>query len=328
LPSRRAFFSQLGILALGAGGAWYLRDHVLWGPPALVFAADAAATGWMPFEAERGVVIVAATADGAPVKALVDTGAQSSAVDLSLVQSLALPVSAMAPVLAFGVSGGPQVGRAAKLDVQVGSLTLRGLKAAAVELGPIAQAGVSLILGQDVLQGLIADIDFPNARIAFHRRDGFTPPPDARPVAARRGNRQLITTVSLGATPVEVVVDTGASSPLALSTPAAARAGLTAEAPQASTPSIVFGGVSHDRMTTAAEVRFAGLRYQDLPVQIFAPAAPGRLPTGLLGVGLLQEFRVLVDMGGGRLYLLASDPADGARKRPRNRRRRPIPERL
>jgi predicted aspartyl protease len=325
LTSRRAFLSQLGLLAAGAGGAWYLRDHVLWRPPTIVFAADAAATDWLPFEAERGVIIIDALANGHPVKALVDSGAQASAVDLALVQTLSLPLSAMSPVIAFGVSGAPQVGRAAKLDVQLGALTLRGLKAAAVELGPISRAGVSVILGQDVLQGLIADIDFPRARLAFRRPETFQLPPGALAVPARRANRQLLTTVTLGGKPLEVVVDTGASSPLALSSAAADRAGLGAEATDGSAPSIVFGGLSHDRMTTAAVVGFAGLRFEDVTVQIFAPGAPGRLPTGLLGVGLLQGHRVLLDMGGGRLALLPSRRT-GPAKRPR--RAQPLPSRL
>ena len=320
LPSRRSLLAQFGILAAGAAGAWFIRDRVLWSAPEISFSPGLAWSGWLPFPAERRVIIVEVAVDGTPVKALIDSGAQSSAVDLALVQRLGLAVTAMAPVVAFGVSGAAQIGRAASLNVQAGDLTLRRLKAAALQLGPITQTGVSLILGQDVLRHLLADIDFPNGRIAFRDAEAFVAPAGAIQAPARVQGRALSTVVAIESSRLDVVVDTGASSALALSSDTAQTLGLLSGEAAASTPSIIFGGVSHDRVVNVDSVEFAGQLYQDVPVQVFTSQAVARVPKGLLGVGLLDRFRVFLDLGHGKLSLLPeadSDLVRAWRRRPR-----------
>jgi hypothetical protein len=83
---------------------------------------------------------------------------------------------------------------------------------------------------------------------------------------------------------------------------------------------VTFGGVSRDRQITAHTVRFARLTIRDLPVQVFTSSRPDLLPDGLLGVGLLERFRVVLDLARGRLDLI---PRLVAPERPRRRRRRP-----
>jgi hypothetical protein len=84
--------------------------------------------------------------------------------------------------------------------------------------------------------------------------------------------------------------------------------------------SVTFGGVSRDRQVTAHAVRFAGRTIQDLPVQVFTSSRPDLLPDGLLGVGLLERFRVVLDLAHGRLDLI---PRPVGPERPRRRWRRP-----
>jgi hypothetical protein len=46
-----------------------------------------------------------------------------------------------------------------------------------------------------------------------------------------------------------------------------------------------------------------GLSLHDVPVQVYAPAANMLAPSGLIGAGLLRQFRVALDLPGGRLDL-------------------------
>lgn len=322
LIRRRSFLVQAATLVAAAGAAWWLRDNVVWPPPRPAFAGGAPSSGWLAFEAtEPRIVIVNVLVNGTPARALLDSGAQSSVVDRGLAARLGLPVSAMAPVLAYGVSGAPQIGRSAALDLQAGALRLSGLRAAMLDLAPIASASgrpFDLIIGQDVLRTVIADVDFPRGRLAFHDARVRALPPGALASPARTEGRDLLVPITVEARPLEVVLDTGASGALALSPASAQALGLLDGRRVTSAPSITFGGLSQDRVVRARTLTFAGVEVADVRVHVYSPAQGARVPAGLLGVEVLERFRVILDLGRGRLHLVPGPaPAPVSRRRSR-----------
>ena len=246
--------------------------------------------------------------NGRPVQALVDSGAQSSVVDRGLAARLGLATTVLAPVIiAFGVSGAPRLGRTARLEAVLGGLTLRGLRPALFELAQIAAASgrpFDLILGQDVLRRLVAEFDFPGARLAFHAPAGFAPPPDARPVRVRSDGRALFAPITVEGAALEGVIDTGATSALALSAETASAAGLLADRPVDWAPAITFGGAARDRLIHVDNVGFAGQIFRNLPVHVYTPSGVVPLPSGLIGIEAFDRFRVFMDLGRGRLHLV------------------------
>jgi predicted aspartyl protease len=118
-----------------------------------------------------------------------------------------------------------------------------------------------------------------------------------------------------GSPPLDVMIDTGATSELALSAKTAQQLGLLSGRPITTGRSVSLGGFSEDRVVHAETVAFAGRRLSDVEVQVFTPAAPAPMPAGLLGVGILKHYRVGLDMDGGILWL--SGPTSG---RPLHRR--------
>ena len=328
LIRRRSFLVQAATLAAAGGAAWWLRDNVIWPPPKPVFTDVAPSSGWLAFEARPPrIVIVDVTVNGTPARALLDSGAQSSVVDRGLADRLALPVSPIAPVLAYGVSGAPQIGRSVALDLQAGSLRLPGLRAALIDLAPIAAASgrpFDLIIGQDVLRTVIADVDFPKGRLAFHDARRHTLPPGALPSPARSEGRDLLVPIIVESKPWEVVLDTGASGALALSPESARALGLLDGRHVETAPSITFGGLSRDRVVRARTLTFAGVEATDVRVHIYSPAHGARVPAGLLGVEVLERFRIILDLGQGRLHLVPGPPApsDAASRVNRRRNRR------
>jgi predicted aspartyl protease len=319
LISRRSFLTQAGILAVGAASVWWLRDHVIWPKPRTAFANAQGSSGWLGFsDDEPRIIIIDAELNGTPVRVLLDSGAQSSVIDRGLAERLGIPLSTIIPVVAFGVSGSAQVGRSASIDLRIGGLVLSALRAAVLEIEPIATASrrhFSVILGQDILEVLVADIDFPGGRVSFHDPERHLMPPGAFAAPARLVGRELLVPVTVEETSLEVVLDTGASGALALSPQAAQTAGLLDGRDVQAAPSITFGGLSNDQLIRARALSFAGADYPDVRVHVYTPAKGARIPPGLLGVEVLERFRVLLNLGRGELHLIPGEP------RPRRRRR-------
>ena len=160
-PSSRAPCS----LAAGGAALFAVRDRIPW-PPLDVRFANGRDTPWQRLPQRSGLVEIAAFVNGAPIRAVVDSGAQFTAVDRALAERLGLPRIVAAPMLAYGVSGGPSLTHTVRLDLGVPGLVVPGLRAAALDLAGIAAASgrdFQLLIGRDVLSRLVVEVDFPRA---------------------------------------------------------------------------------------------------------------------------------------------------------------------
>ena len=294
------------------GGVWLFREHVLWPAPTVAFAGAEPSSGWLPFGSRRtgALVLVEAEVAGERVGALLDSGAEYSVLDAAFADRLDLRSAFDPPMVAYGVGGAPQLARGARADVRVGDLRLQGLSTAVLSLGPITQATgrpTPLILGQDVLQALVADIDFPNRRVRLHDPAAFPPPPGAVAAPVRREGRALLAQVAVEGHAVEALVDTGSSSLLALTHETAQAAGLLDGRAVQSGQSVVLGGVVQGGAVQAARFSFAGRELVDVEVTLFPSHPVPGFPKGLLGVEAFRRDRVILDHKRGRLWLAESE---------------------
>lgn len=310
--SRRALMTRLALVTVGGAAVWSVRDRLPW-PPLDVAFAGGRETPWLPLPAGGGLIQVMAAVAGAPVRAVVDSGAQFSAIDAGLAQRLGLPRTLAAPLLAYGVSGRPQVTHTVSAPLSLPGLSIAALRPAALQLADIAFVtgrDFQLLIGRDVLSQLVVEADFPRARARFLPPQRYRPPPDAIPIPLnRRGAGPTASVQVEGGRPVEALVDTGATGILSLSEAAAQAAGVLAPGrPVAESRSVSLGGVSAVRTTLARSVQVGRLKLRDVPVQVYAPAAHAPAVSGLLGAGLLQPFRMALDLGAGRLWLVPPSP--------------------
>lgn len=294
-------------LAAAAGGLFLVRDRLPW-PPLAVRFANGRDTPWLPIP-PGGLIEIEVSVNGRPLHAVVDSGAQFSAIDRTLAQRLGLPRTLAAPLVAYGVSGGPTLTHTVRLDLAVPGLAVPGLRAAALDLAPIAQVTgrmFQLLIGRDVLSRLVVEADFPMRRTRFLAADAYRPPPDARTVALDATSGGPMVTIQVeAAPPLRVLVDTGAAGVLALSETAAQQAGLLAPGrPVSPAHSVTLGGLSLDRRVTARTVAIGGLVLRDVDVQVYRPAANAPAPSGLLGAGLFSRYRMALDLGADRLHLV------------------------
>lgn len=304
--NRRDLLIRAGLLAGGLGGAWWLRDNVLWRDPGVLFP-DAGSSGWLPYDEPRASVpTVKVAVAGQGVRALVDSGAQYSVIDRGLVDVLGLARAADLPLIAYGVGGGAQLGKGATLNLAVGAMRVEKLRAAILALGPLAMRdGLSapLILGRDVLGETVLELDTVGHRLRFLRRRDHVVPTDARPVAVRPAAGALTTEVTVEGATIQAVVDTGASALLALGREAAARAGLLDGRPTRRTSSIVLGGAIAAEAATARTVTVGDRLYRDAEVAIYADAALPGLPEALLGMAAFEGLGVTLDLTGAGLFV-------------------------
>lgn len=305
--------SRRGLIAgvVAAGGALFLvRDRLPWPPLAPRFS-NGRGTPWQALPPRGGLIEIPVTVNGEPVRAVVDSGAQFSAVDRALAARLDLARTVSAPILAYGVSGGPSLTHTVRLDLALPGLSIPNLRAAALDLAAIAAAtgrDFQLLIGRDVLRHLVVEADFPRGRARFLPRGAYRPPRDAIAIPLRtQGGAPVVAVQIEGGAPLDVLVDTGSSGVLALSAKAAEAAGLLAPGrPVGSAHSVSLGGLSLDRRVTARTLRVGGLTLRDAEVQVYTPATGAPAPAGLLGTGLLRPFRMTLDLGGDRLFLVRS----------------------
>ena len=301
--SRRALLQRAGLLAVAGGGFFLLRETVLAPPPRAVFSRGAGWSGWLPLARGVAIPVVELTLKGEPILGLIDSGAQRSVIDETLALRLGLESGLSVPMIAVGVSGGARIGRTVRIEAVLGDLILERLTVAALDLAPLSAAGageIGVVLGQDMLRQVVLDLDLPRGRLALRAKGGTVE--GAQPLGARLRGRALHVPVTVEGSPLEALVDTGSSAVLALSSQAAADAGLlTDDRPIRFNQSVTFGGVGAGKELTVETLTFAGHRFERAVVQIYPTSRGGIIPGALLGVGALEMERLLIDLGAGRL---------------------------
>ncbi|WP_425986007.1 retropepsin-like aspartic protease [Brevundimonas sp. TWP1-2-1b1] len=307
---RRDLLIRLGLVAGGVGGAWWLRDHVVWKGPSVVFAAGGS-TGWLPYAEPRAPTpTVEVTVNGKPVRALIDSGAQYSVIDRSLFETLGLTNVFNIPMVAYGVGGDAQVGRGTTLDIAIGGasggLRLDGLRAAILALGPLASEqglGAALILGQDVLRELVLELDTAGHRMRFLAREGWTPPSSLAPITVTRAGKALQAAITVEGATVNAVIDTGASAVLAVTRETAQAAGLLDGRERTAGQSIVLGGVVRAETVIVRTLTIGDELYRQAAVAIYDDVAVPGFPKALVGMAAFENRRLALDLGGPGLFV-------------------------
>lgn len=308
---RNLLIRAAGLLAV-AGGAWWARDHLLWPKPRLTFGSEGA-TPWLPYARRSSTPTVRVQIGNQTVLALIDTGAQYSVIDRALFEMLPAEGRSMfdMPLVAYGVGGGAQVGRGTSLDLSLPGLTISGLRAGILNLGPLAsEEGLRtpLIIGQDVLGEAVLALDPARRYARLVRREAFLRPPDLVAAVVRRHGTALVAELTVEGAAVRAIIDTGASSLLGLSREAAQTAGLLDGRPQREGVSLVLGGSLRSTIVEARTVTFADHLYHRVDVGVFDQPPLPNFPGGLVGMEAFRDRRVALDLGKGTLHV--SRPLD------------------
>jgi len=276
----------------------------------VVFADGATSTGWITFDNFRHQrIFLPATINGTSTDAILDSGAEMTVVDLALAEEIGLV--GMGNVAANGSGGTAEVQFATGVTLQLGNMEMRDLTVAIIDLSALAPRlgrSIPVILGKELFNETIVDIDYPNGRIAFHHPDGWSYQGNGATVALPdlEGSRSVEISVE-GRNPIRVGFDIGQGGALTLFEAYVDEVRLLDDGrPVSDQMSGGVGGMVLSPDTSVTSLTFGGVTFDDVPAQL-AIDAEGSFDTtreqGNLGTDLFSRFHMIVNYGADELYL-------------------------
>lgn len=271
-----------------------------------------------------GYVFLPALVNGNPTSGVLDSGAGITVLDKGFAERVG--IEGEGSLQASGVAGSVEANLASGVDIGIGQLHLRDLTVAILDLSPISSAlghPLDLILGKEVFNNFIVDIDYPGRRIAFHDPIAFDYRGSGSTLLLDAGDdgHKLVQLSINGMPPITVTLDSGSGQTLSLFKSYWESSGLLDGREPVST--ILTGGVggrSVSRVATLERIRIGDHELHSVPVE-FHNSAAGAFNTkrleGNLGAGILSRFRNIFDYHRGRLHLEASGKSDGDFQRDR-----------
>jgi len=242
--------------------------------------------------------------NGTAVPAILDSGVSRSVLDRGLVQSLGLLTKPgfRGASVTDDVHGDLVEG----LRVDVGALTIAGITGAVLDLSRFATVGdppVHLLLGREVFQSTLVDLDLPGRHVEFFSRDANQTHPGAvlLPLHANsRGGRHLPVSIN-GGVPVEASFDLGCGAPLLMSPDFAAQSNLLENRAVSTAASLGAEGMVISRVTSLRSLHLGPVRLDDVPVEI--PKAWNRESSVVIGLPVFSRFNIVTDYTGDQITL-------------------------
>jgi hypothetical protein len=279
-------------------------------------AAQARPAGWSTgrtaFEPRPdGRVVLPVSVDGHATTALLDSGTSESVIDQAYAGLIGLAPHGVYPN--NGVSGRQTGGHVDGARIEVGGLAMNGLTLASLDLADSASPSRPIILGEELFERAVVDIDFAHHRIAFHDPARFVRPHGAAEVVLTRDADLRLIPVSIeGRPPALFEFDLGAGGAIVLAPAYARESNLLAGRPTSQGAIFGVGGPEIEIRAVLRQVAFAGTVFGDVDAH-FPPTWPsgtfsGRVK-GVLGATILSRFHLIVDYPHDRLYVFPDPDA-------------------
>lgn len=189
-----------------------LRDSVQ-----LDFSKDSHSSGWIVFNFVDGKrLFIPGEINGQRVMLLLDSGAETTVLGKDLAGGSGITCSGRIGV--EGSGGSDSGSLCTGVSIQLGNAVIKGITATQMDLEAIGRAvnvPIAAILGQEIFNSTVVDIDFKQNRIAFRDSTHFSPPRGVRRLSLMpfAGNRVLHVSIE-GKSPIPVIFDLGNGSAL------------------------------------------------------------------------------------------------------------------
>ena len=302
---KTALVSAAGAAMLVAGAATLVgAQHGTVPSPRVAFLSDHSA---VPFELFRGTrIIVPATIDGRHTPMMLDSAASTTTIDRAFARSIGLPEGQK--IRGHGAGGDVDAEIVPGVTLDVGGIRFTNMSVAVMDLTPITRAigrPINVILGREFFNSAVVSINWANKQLKVSSPAAFTPDPGAREVElGKNGPFNTIPISVLGGPPIDALFDLGSGGALTLPpTDWRSRQELTQ---LRSAPTMLggVGGLHSGHSAIVPKVTLAGTEFANVPT-IMADAGNDHDPTVMpnVGIGLLEQFTVDLDLGRDRVYL-------------------------
>ncbi|HTD75878.1 MAG TPA: aspartyl protease family protein [Steroidobacteraceae bacterium] len=274
------------------------------------FASDSHATEWIDFEFfNDNQIFIPAEVNGSAVKLILDSGAGISLIDSGLAKRIGVQANGKLPI--SGVGGQATMQIASQIQIQLAGLAFRHIRAGVMDLSQISeQVGhpMPFILGKEVFNELIIDIDFAHHRIAFRDPAAFSAPPGAAQIAlGRHQDRRTIPVSVEGRAAVSFDFDLGNNGALIVYPAYRDEANLLDGRPQSLGLSAGVGGLIKSKLATLKSITVSGIEIAAVPTE-FPDAADNAVNSdrtaGNIGLTVFSRFRLLTDYPHDALWLI------------------------
>lgn len=294
--------------------------------PATASVADTTVRTSVPFRFDLGNLFVEVFINGTgPHDFLLDTGSPVTAMDRGLAQRLGLTIESVGTASGAGGDSVP-AGRVEGVGVRLAGedaapdgvyvLPLDSL------MSPTSDRRVDGVVGYPFFRDRVVELDFPAGSVQVHdaKRFRYTGPGHRLPMTVRDGWALLEAVADLpdvGPTPVELMVDLGSRGNVLFTTPFVRRYRLdralrdTARA----TLGMGLGGAASFLLARIDGLQIGSLWLPDVVAGFSTgKALPFAHFGGVLGTGILRQYRVVLDYPRGEMILeeLERDSASAA----------------
>jgi predicted aspartyl protease len=274
------------------------------------FAAEAGRTVAFEFPQDKQILFPI-TINGRPAEAWLDSGSSASVVDAAFAQELGLSLEG--GIRARGVSGAVGGVRLAAATLEIGGQPVPARRVAVMDLSPVTRVvprPVQVLLGREVFETAIVQIDFANRVLSVTPRDQFKPPA-APPIPLRASGGLRSFPIRIGDTETEAILDLGNSGALLLDRSFAEAHGLLDGRRTSTQMSVGADGPRESVIASLDGVQVGGVDFR--AVGAVATAGLASHAPANVGLEILSRFKVTVDFAGDRLWL---EPIPGATGQP------------
>ena len=304
----RLFAGGLLALFLAAAPAHAQRGRAAseWGPTIsgqIVFGAEESEE-WIPFgRTPSGLVTLRGTVNGAPVLALLDTGAPYTAIDAAFAQAhgVKLTRTVAAGRGQIDVYSGPVE------SMRIGPITQLGGRLAAINLAPMAdlmKVPLTMVLGADFLRSVAVEFDFDRSRLRIRRSGVKGPDGITVPLSILGAANRFIISMKVGDVAINrVLIDTGINATLTVTTAVWKRLPLAGVPVTSSQAFSLYG----PEIWPLARFEGVAIGPAAIPGKIDVLADPdgilGAPVDGLIGMEALRVFNIFLDAKAQRMIL-------------------------
>ncbi|MCL6729945.1 retropepsin-like aspartic protease [Sphingomonas hankyongi] len=273
-------------------------------PPKVTFLSE---EHMVPFELFRGNRVVApGKINGHATQMILDTGASATTVDRAFARSIGLPEGRK--VDARGAGGVVEAEIVPNVTLEVGGMRFENMTVAVMDLQPVARAigrPMNIVLGREFFNSAVVSIDWGSNRLRVSSHAAFKPAAASTAVAlTKRGPFNTIPIAIAGAEPIPALLDLGNGGALSLPRSYWGKRADLSGLRYAESRLGGVGGLHPARVALIPSVQLAGTTVSAVPATL-SDSGNDEDPEKManVGIGLLKQFHVDLDLGRDRIYL-------------------------